>query len=153
MKLLFLTLSLIPALAIQVSAEPMPIDRLWQSETFRKAFTASYGVDSRIEPRVNSDEKAVLDAVAQELADDNRNGAIAKLTASPLLAESAALRFNLGNLRFEETKVEESIENHRKAISLYPNFRDAHRNLAMALVQRGEFETAEPHLVRAIELG
>lgn len=135
------------------AAEPLPIDPLWKSPVFRKAFTASYGVDARIEPRLTTDEKAVLDAVASEMADNDRDGAIKQLTGSSLLGKSAALIFNLGNLRFEEGKIDDSIENFENAIELYPNFRDAHRNLAVAQVQSDQFDAAEPHLRRAIELG
>jgi len=136
-----------------VAAEPLPIDPLWQSAVFRKAFTASYGVDSRIEPRLTTEEKAVLDSVAAEMVDKDRDGAIGKLTGSSLLGTSAALIFNLGNLRFEEGEIDDAIENFQKAIDLYPNFRDAHRNLAVAQVQSDKFDEAEPHLRRAIELG
>lgn len=135
------------------AAEPLPIDPLWQSPVFRKAFTASYGVDARIEPRLTTDEKAVLDSVAAAMADKDRETAIDKLTGSPLLSDSSALIFNLGNLRFEEGKTDDAIENFEKAIELYPNFRDAHRNLAVAQVQSDKFDEAEPHLRRAIELG
>lgn len=149
-----LRLTLLPfLLGTTLAAEPMPIDPLWRSERFRKAFTGSYGIDARIEPKVTSEEKAVLDTMASEMAANDRRGAIAKLLSSSLLNQSAALIFNLGNLRFEEGKVDDAIENFERAIELYPNFRDAHRNLAVALVQEGNFEKAEPHLVRAAELG
>jgi len=131
----------------------MPIDPLWESAAFRRAFTASYGIDSRIEPKVTSDEKSVLDAVAGEMEDGDRDGAIAKLTARSGLNDSAALIFALGNLRFEEGKTADAVANFNRAIELYPNFRDAHRNLAVALVQDSQFDQAEPHLVRALELG
>jgi len=143
----------VAALEIGAAAEPLPIDPLWQSPVFRKAFTASYGVDARIEPRLTTDEKAVLDSVASEMAGNDREGAIAKLTGSSLTGKSAALIFNLGNLRFEEGEIDDAIENFEKAVELYPNFRDAHRNLAVALVQSDKFVEAEPHLRRAIELG
>ena len=42
-------------------AEPLPIDPLWESETFRRAFTGSYGVDARIEPPIMTTEAAVLE--------------------------------------------------------------------------------------------
>ncbi len=135
------------------AGEVLPIDPLWQSAEFRKAFTASYGIDARIEPRLSSDEKAVLDGVAEEMADGDRDGAVVKLTGSSLLGESPALIFSLGNLRFEQGRLEDAVENFQKAVGLYPNFRDAHRNLAVALVQGGEFGKAEPHLRRSIELG
>ncbi len=141
-----------PAAAAEARA-PMSIDPLWESAAFRRAFTASYGVDSRIEPKVTSDEKAVLDAVADEMADGDRDGAIARLTSYARLNDSAALIFALGNLRFEGGTIDDAVANFERAVELYPNFRDAHRNLAVALVQRSQFDRAEPHLVRALELG
>ena len=39
------------------------------------------------------------------------------------------------------------------AIALFPNFRDAHRNLAILKIQAEEFDEAEEHLTRAIALG
>lgn len=132
---------------------PMSIDPLWKSEVFRRAFTASYGIDARIEPTVNTGEKAVLESVSTEMADGDREGAIAKLTARADLNESAALIFALGNLRFEEGKIDDAVANFQRAVELYPSFRDAHRNLAVTLVQQSQFEKAEPHLIRAMELG
>ena len=124
-----------PAPAPRAVREALPISSFWESESFQRAFTASYGIDSRIEPKVSSTEKSVLDSVADEMADEDREGAIAKLTAAEGLNESAALIFALGNLRFEEGKIEDAVENFQRALELYPNFRDAHRNLAVALIQ------------------
>ncbi len=140
----------VPCFAI---AEPAPVDPLWKSETFRRAFTASYGTDARIEPTISSEERTVLDAVATKMRAEDRNGAIAALTGSELLPRSAALLFSLGNLYFETEKNEEAEKQFEKALALYPSFRDAHRNLAVALVRRNEFEAAKPHLLRALELG
>lgn len=141
------------AVGSRTFAAPLPIDPLWKSEAFRKAFTGSYGIDSRIEPKVSSAEKAVLEAVAAKMAAGDRTGAASALAGSELLKGSAALIFDLGNLRFEEGKRDDAIENFGSALKLYPNFRDAHRNLAVALVQAADFTKAEPHLRRALELG
>jgi len=43
------------------AAEPLPIDPLWQSETFRETVTGSFGIDSRIEPRITVDEEFYLE--------------------------------------------------------------------------------------------
>jgi tetratricopeptide (TPR) repeat protein len=134
-------------------AAPLPIDPLWQSAAFRRAFTASYGVDARIEPLVSAAEKAVLEAVATRMAAGDREGAAGLLARSDLLTGSPALHFNLGNLRFEQGRAEDAVENFRRAIQLHPNFRDAHRNLAVTLVQKGDLDAAQPHLTRAVELG
>jgi len=136
------------------AAHPIPVDpSFWQSTQFRRAFVGSYGVDARIEPRLTTDEKAVLDSVAEAMEDGNRKTAISRLNASSLTSGSAALSFSLGNLQFEEGETEKALEAFEDAVELYPNFRDAHRNLAVALVQDGKFDEAESHLIRAIELG
>lgn len=134
-------------------AEPLPIDPLWKSEGFRKAMTGSYGIDSRIEPRITIDEEEFLDLSAKEMAAENREGAIKILSETSILETSPTLRFALANLQFEMEDDEAAIENFRKALEQFPNFRDAHRNLAIVLVQNEKFDDAKTHLVRAIELG
>ena len=47
----------------------MPIDPLWKSEAFRKAFTGAYGIDSRIEPLINEDEAFYLNEAAKLMAE------------------------------------------------------------------------------------
>ncbi len=61
--------AILPALFLgTAAAAPLPIDPLWQSETFRKSITASYGIDSRIEPRITEDEAFYLDESAKAMA-------------------------------------------------------------------------------------
>jgi tetratricopeptide (TPR) repeat protein len=148
--LLILALSLSVAAA---GADPLPIDPLWKSETFRQSITASYGIDSRIEPRITEDEAFYLEKMAAAMAASDRPGAIKVLTDSSLLDDSAAMIFNLASLLVEEGKRDEGIARFITAIEKFPNFRDAHRNLAVAYVQSDELEKAKVHLVRALELG
>lgn len=133
--------------------EPFPIDPLWQSEEFRKAYTGSYGIDSRIEPLINEDETFYLNQAAARMATGDRPGAIEQLIESDLVENSPALMFSLGNFYFEEGDLETAIRYFRGAIRLFPNFRDAHRNLGMLLVRTGDLEAAEEPLKRALELG
>lgn len=137
-------------------AEPLPIDPLWKSETFRKSITASYGIDSRIEPRITEDEAFYLDESAKAMAENDRAKAIAALRGSSLLANSPAMLFTLASHLFETGEVEdaaESVKLFESALALFPNFRDAHRNLGVVLIQREDFEKAKAHLVRALALG
>lgn len=140
-------------IAATAAAAPMPIDPLWKSEQFRRTFTASYGIDSRIEPQVSVAEQAVLETVAQEMAKEKRTEAILLLQSHAQLKDSAVMLFNLGNLLFEEEKHEAATASFISALKLYPNFRDAHRNLAVVLVQNEKIVDSEPHLRRALELG
>ena len=136
-----------------VSASSLPIDPMWKSESFIKAFTASYGIDSRIEPGINEEEKKVLVSVSEKMGNKDRKGAIALLSQTSILEKSPALLFNIASLLFEDGKASLAISQFSKAISLQPNFRDAHRNLAIAYVQEGDYKKAEPVLRKAIELG
>ena len=145
-----LALALLTPLA---AAEPLPIDPLWRSETFRETVTGSFGIDSRIEPRITVDEEFYLEEAAEAMADEDRDLAIEKLTESPLLEDSAALLFNLATHLFQAGEREKAIERFEQALERFPNFRDAHRNLAIALVQDDQLEEAQKHLVRAVELG
>lgn len=131
----------------------LPIDPLWESDAFRKTVTGSYGIDSQIEPRITTDEEFYLDAAAAAMAEKDRGKAIRTLTDSSLLERSPAMLFMLGTFLFEEDRREESAARLEEALALFPNFRDAHRNLAIVHIRDEEWEKAKKHLVRAMELG
>ncbi|NOX99298.1 MAG: tetratricopeptide repeat protein [Verrucomicrobia bacterium] len=132
---------------------PLPIDPLWQSEMFRKTVTGSFGIDSRIEPRITVDEEFYLDEAAKKMAAKDRDGAIKVLTECSLLAESPALLFSLATFEFEAADLDSAVIHFEKALGKFPNFRDAHRNLAIVLVQQEKYQLAVEHLARAMELG
>ena len=96
----FFLISLLAASPL-TAAEPLPIDPLWQSETFRKSITASYGIDSRIEPRITEDEAFYLDESAKAMAANDRAKAISVLRESSLLEKSPAMLFALASHRRE----------------------------------------------------
>lgn len=137
----------------EIKAEPLSIDQLWQSETFLKSYTTSYGVDSRIEPLINEEESEFLTELTERLSGDDKEEALEEMKASELVETSPAILFAMGNLHFEKEKPEVAIEYFEKAIALFPNFRDAHRNVAMLKLQKPDYKGAETHLRKAIELG
>jgi len=142
------------AASLASAAEPLPLSAAyWRDPAFQKAFNASYRIEARIEPSVSSEERALLVEIQNLMAKGERKSALAKLQASPLTAESSALRFNLGNLQFEEGLLEEAVKSYGGAIEGYPSFRRAHRNLAMAQIRLGELEPALAHLIEAVRLG
>jgi len=147
----FLFFSVLAA-AVQ-ARDPFPIDELWRTDAFRKAITASYGVDARIEPPVDLEEKKELGFVASQVEAGNRASAIQMLTDSVRLDKSPSLQFTRANLLFEEGQSAEAIRGYERALALYQNFRDAHRNLAVAHVEGSATDKARPHLLRAVELG
>lgn len=154
--LLFCVISVVqaePKLSPTRKAQPLPIDSLWQSELFRKTVTGSFGIDSRIEPRITVDEEFYLDEAAKKMADKDRAGAIKGLLECSLLAESPALLFSLATFEFEAADLDSAVKHFAQALEKFPNFRDAHRNLAIVMVQQEDYETAVKHLARATELG
>jgi len=150
---LALTATLISG-GLAAAAEPLPLSTAyWRDPAFQKAFNASYRIEARIEPNVTTEERALLVEVQGLMEQGARPAALAKLATSPLTAASAALKFNLGNLHFEEGDIDEAIAAYTAAITEYPSFRRAHRNLAIAQVRQGELEPALGHLIEAIRLG
>ena len=135
------------------SLEPLAIDNLWKSDAFLRAYTGSYGVDSNIEPLIREDEEWLLKEVARLMKSNNRKGAIIKLVNSSLTPKRAPLQFSLGNLYFEDDQPLLAIKHFTNAVKMFPNFRDAHRNLAMVYTKEDKMDDAEQHLIRAVELG
>ncbi len=135
-------------------AEPLPLSTsYWRDPAFLKSFNASYRIEARIEPNVTSDERALLVEIQELMANDQRAEAIRRLENHRLTSESAALTYNLANIRFEEGLLDEAVTAYRAAIETMPSFRRAHRNIAVALVRQNALDDALPHLVEAIRLG
>lgn len=156
MRVAVLQLSLALTTLLAGRAEPLSIDPLWKSEIFRKSITGSYGIDSRIEPRITEDEAFYLDQSAEAMAAGDRAKAIDVLRTSSLLEESPAMRFTLATLLFETGEPadgDEAVKQFEAALEKFPNFRDAHRNLGVALIRRDEVAKARTHLIRALSLG
>ena len=118
-----------------------------------KSFNGSYRIEARIEPVVSSEVRGLLVEVQKLMEDGKRASAMKKVKDSSLTAKSPALKFNLGNLQFEEGLLDEAEKSFEEAIEGYPSFRRAHRNLGLVLVRKGELEDALEHLLEAMRLG
>lgn len=144
-------LTIVPGL---FAAEPLPLSpQYWREPAFLKAFTGSYEIEARIEPAVSEAERALLIQVQDLMTKEKRADALNLIKASTLTSGSAALQFNLGNLQFEEGKIDDAIKSYQEAIKKYPSFRRAHRNLAMAIMRKDTVKDALPSLLEAIRLG
>lgn len=147
-------LALFAGLATAWADTPLPLsESYWQDPAFQKSFNGSYRIQARIEPAVSTEERGLLVAVQELMEKGQRTNALETLTSSDLTAKSAALQFNIGNLHFEKGDTDDAIKAFESALETFPSFRRAHRNLAMALVRKGELEKALPHLIEAMQLG
>lgn len=139
---------------LAAAAEPLALSAAyWKDPAFQKSFNGSYRIEARIEPVVSSEERGLLVELQGLMEKGQRKQALTKLKDSPLTPKSTALRFNLGNLYFEEGELDSAIEAYQAAILGYPSFRRAHRNLAMTLVRNDKLDEALEHLIEAMRLG
>lgn len=134
------------------SAMKNPASDMWNDAAFAKSFTASYGVLSGFEPEISDPEKEALRGLLQVIKNNPRN-AIAPLESQIKPSSSAAFNFILANLYFQQGNLGKAAINYRKAVQKYPNFRRAHKNLGLVLVQQGSFQEARVAISKALELG
>lgn len=90
------------------------------------------------EPTVSSQEAKLLRQVA-DLAESDQEAAL-ELLASEITPESSAvLDFALGNLKFQQDRLEEAEEAYRVALEKFPAFVRARMHLAQVLIRREKF--------------
>jgi tetratricopeptide (TPR) repeat protein len=136
-----------------VSAQgPGGAPAIFDDPEWRKAFLGSYGFLSGAEPQVTQNERELLPQVL-DLLETNQGAAIELLEKNVGPGSSAALDFLLANLYFQNGKLENASAYYAKALEKFPDFRRAHKNLGLLLVQKGDYKGALVHLSRAVELG
>ena len=150
-----LVVALIAMLVAAVSAAEVsresPKDIVRDPE-WQKRFLGSYGFLSGAEPEVNTSELEMLREVIELMKVDTR-AAQAMLAQSVSPTSSAALDFILANLEFQNGELPPAQKHYESALKKFPDFRRAHKNLGLLLVQSEKFEQASKHLSKAIELG
>jgi tetratricopeptide (TPR) repeat protein len=147
--LLLAVFALLPAAA---ATGPWQGDSMIDDPEWRKSFLGSYGFLSGAEPQIAPDEVAVLREVI-DLLKVNPRAAAALLEQKAGSNSSAALDFVLANLQFQDGKLDEAKARYQTALEKFPDFRRAHKNLGLLLVQEGSYPEALEHLSRAAELG
>jgi tetratricopeptide (TPR) repeat protein len=126
----------------------------WKDETFQKAFMGSYGMRAEIEPRITVVEKQTMEKVMAHLATEKETPlAVELLTKNITPASSALFDFTLANLCFQDDKLDVALKHYKGAITKFPSFQRAHKNMGLIYVRQGKFSEALPCLTQAIELG
>lgn len=160
------TCCLFPLLISGLVAEPIKVSPEWFRTTeFRKRFVGSYGFLPEVEPKVDQEEARLVAELSEILATgrfkeaenrlisfikDRRNPADPSIEAKDV---SAALVFTLGNLYYQNGRKEDAEESYLLAIKRFPDYRRAHKNLALLYGQSDRLAKAKPHLMKAIDLG
>lgn len=149
---LVLGLFLLSQLAIGQSALRNPASDMWNDPEFVKSFTASYGVLAGFEPDISDPEKETLRGLLPVIK-SNPHAAITALEPQINNDSTAAFDFILANLYFQQGNLSKAEQSYRNCVRKYPNFRRAHKNLGLVLVQNGKHSEAITPISKALELG
>jgi tetratricopeptide (TPR) repeat protein len=155
LRRLFPILAPLAALALGLAparAADDPAPDLWKDPAFQKAFLGSYGVQSELEPKLTQIELQQMQKILP-LMDTDSDAAVRRLQSLAKPNASAVFDFTLGNLAFQKDQPEEAEAHYRVAVSKFPNFRRALRNLGLIQVRLGQYDDAVRSLSRVIELG
>jgi tetratricopeptide (TPR) repeat protein len=126
--------------------------KIWNDPAFQKQFIASYGINAEIEPRLAPEEVLVLEKIRPMMADDINN-AEATLIKQMKPDCSATLDFTLGSIYLQQDKIAEATDNYLKAVTKFPSFRRAWRNLGFIYTRQGNYDQGINAFTRMIELG
>jgi Flp pilus assembly protein TadD len=142
-----------PAKPAITGAQQNELDALWNDPEFKKRLIGSYGFASEIEPRLNPEELATYrDKVVPLLRDDPKK-AMSELQSLAKPGASAVFDFTLGNLYFQQEDLTNAVKHFEAALTKFPDYRRASKNLGFALVREGNFAGAVKPLCRTVELG
>ncbi len=133
--------------------DPNISEAFWNSPQFQRQFLASYGVRSNVEPRFENPEEQIFYSQLGDTIRDNPQQAIEKITQQLNASSSAILSYTLGSLHFQEGQHEEAIKHFEVALSQFPDYLRAHKNLGIVLIREGRYEASVEHLVETINLG
>lgn len=126
---------------------------IWRDPAFKKQYAESYIAETDIEPRVTGVERKQMQDVLQLISSDKMGEAAALLEKYRGAAASAVFDYTLGNLYFQQEKLDKAAAAYEIAVQKYPKFRRAWRNLGLTCVRESAFEKALPALSRVVELG
>ena len=134
-----------------LSAQSYPLsENSWDNPDFVDRFMGSYGVDTAKSPSLSREEADVFRRVAD--VGYKASSAIEILTSAINSKSSAAMDFALANFLLQNGDVIPAIEAFTKAITKFPNFGRAYKNVGLAYIQQGDYKKALPNLTKSLEI-
>ncbi len=118
---------------------------------FRARFAESYVAESNTNPNITAAEKGLFDEVVPLIGSDPV-AAISKLSSSIVPESSAAFDYILGNLYYQEGKIEKSIASYSKAVKKFPNYAQSYYNMGRAFIAINDYENALKNLQKSLEI-
>lgn len=143
----------IPALLLSAAALHAAPNPVWDNPLFQKKLLGSFGFSSEVEPPMSDTEMSDYEQILPLIKDepDAALQYLEKLRALP--GSSARFDFLIGNLHFQNDRKQQAAADFIKAIGKFPDYRQAHANLAILYAQAGAHKEAVRHFTEAIRLG
>jgi tetratricopeptide (TPR) repeat protein len=153
--ILFCLSAILPSLGF---AQPAILSDAWKDPQFVKSFTGSFLPLTEQEPKITEKESELFQELSDLLAANQNVQAMNRLaqavnSAADPSTVSAALNYTLGNLYLQNNRFEDAVRQYEVAIKKFPNFRRAWKNLGLARIQAGMYESAIEALVKTVEMG
>jgi tetratricopeptide (TPR) repeat protein len=105
-----------------------------------------------IEPNLQRQDKKLYDAI-HPLLNANPQAAIAELEQSTSATTSPIFDFYLGNLYLSQEQTQKAEQALLKSLEKFPRFEKAHRSLASLYARLDQWDLAQQHASKVIELG
>lgn len=138
--------------SVGVSAQVYELsEQSFDNPAFRARFAQSYIAESDVNPSITAEEKGLFDEIVPLVGSDPKR-AIQMLETSITEKSSAAFDYILGNLLYQEDRVDESIKAYQVAIEKFPKYFRAYYNVGRAYVASGSYEAGLGYLQKAIEI-
>ena len=122
------------------------------SAEFKQRFYGSFGINGEIEPTLTREDRPLYESIEPHLKNDPRK-AIELARQGVDRSSNAAFDFLLGSLYYTQNDYRNAATYLKSALQKFPDFRRAHRNLALIYIQQDRYNDAIKHLLRVIELG
>ncbi len=130
-----------------------PLAAVWNDPEFTRRMLGSYGFLSEAEPRLNAEEQKVYrDKIVPLLREDPKQ-AVGELQKLIKPEASAIFDFTLGNLLFQADDLTNAVTHFEAALTKFPDFRRAQKNLGLVYLRAGNYEAAIKPLSRTVSLG
>lgn len=126
---------------------------LWDNPVFQKRLQGSFGYSSEVEPSLSDNELADYEQIRPLLHEDPKKALEYLTQLSQLPDSSARFDFLIANLHFQAERRAEAMVAFKTAIDKFPDYRQAHNNLAILYVQMGQAQLGIRHFTEAIRLG
>jgi tetratricopeptide (TPR) repeat protein len=128
------------------------VDTHPDSPEFKQRFLGTYGINSAIEPTLKAQDRPLYASIQPHL-ESQPELAIELAKKGLTETSSPAFDFLIGSLYYTLQLYPEAREYLLQALKKFPDFRRAHRNLALLYVQDAQYPQAIRHLLRVVELG